>query len=151
MHIVTISGILEIDTSHKGLCKEKKMSKKIKDIGSFGQPSYLVRKFDDISKASYSTRSAVAKAVSELVESKSTKKDNLHVFGVITTSGVANGEKVKSTLVHVSMGLNGSGKDSDYAAALKRLLDTGKFRVVDASIDALDDLWDFVLGYREVK
>lgn len=58
------------------------MSKK-KDIGSFGDPSYLVKKFDDISKAVYSTRSAAAKAITELVKSKSTKKDNLYVYSVL--------------------------------------------------------------------
>lgn len=126
------------------------MSKK-KDIGSFGDPSYLVKKFADISKAVYSTRSAAAKAITELVKSKSTKKDNLHVYGVLNASGIADGKQVASTLVHVAMGLNGPGKGKDYAAALKRLLDTGKFGVIDAWIDACDDLWDFILVYREGK
>lgn len=126
------------------------MSKR-KDIGSFGDPSYLVRKFADISKAVYSTRSAAAKAIMELVKSKSTNKDNLYVYSVLKTSGVADGNQVASTLVHVAMGLNGPGKDKDYAAALKRLLDTGKFAVIDAWIDAIDDLWDFILVYRETK
>lgn len=126
------------------------MSKK-KDIGSFGDPSYLVKKFADISKAVYSTRSAAAKAITELVKSKSTKKDNLYVYSVLKVSGEDDGKKVTDTLVHVAMGLNGPGKGKDYAAALKRLLDTGKFAVLDAWIDAIDDLWDFILVYREGK
>ena len=49
-------------------------------------------------------------------------------------------------VVHVTMGLNGPGKGSDYAAAIKRLLDTGKFFLFDAWIDAIDDLWDVLLN-----
>lgn len=126
------------------------MSKR-KDIGSFGDPSYLVKKFDDVSKAVRSERSAVSKKIVELVKSKSTKKDNMHVYGVVKTYGEFDGKKTDGVAVHVGMGLNGPGRGSDYAAALKRLLDTGKFGVIDALIDAVDDLWDFILDYREAK
>lgn len=127
------------------------MSRKINDIGAFGQPSYLVKKFDDVSKAVYSHRSSASKKIAEIVKSKSTKKDNMYLHAVVATSGTAGGTKTGGYLAHVAMGLNGQGRGSDYAAALKRLLDTGKFFVVDAWIDAIDDLWDFILGYRETK
>ena len=55
---------------------------------------------------------------------------------------------VTNTIVHIGMGLNGAGKESDYADALKRLLNTGKFHLLDAWIDAIDDLWDFVLSFK---
>ena len=119
-----------------------------KDIGVFGDPSYLVKKFDDIESAVRSERSQTAKEVKSLVDSLSTAKDNLQVHSVVKTKGRFDGNPVESIIVHVGMGLNGPGKESDYAVALKRLLDTGKFHVVDAYIDAIDDLWDFLLSYK---
>lgn len=124
------------------------MGKK-KDIGVFGDPSYLVKKFADISKAVRSEKSQLAKDIKVLVKSKSTKKDNMYCYGVIMTSGVASGVPVKGVVVHVGMGLNGPGRDSDYFAALKRLTDTKKFRLLDAHIDACDDLWDFLFIWQK--
>lgn len=123
------------------------MSKR-KDIGAFGDPSYLVKKFADISKATCSDRSAFAREVKALVESKATKKDGMHVYGAFKVSGVCDGEQRDGYVVHVAMGLNGPGRGSDYAAALKRLMDTKKFILIDAHIDAADDLWDFLLTYK---
>ena len=121
------------------------MSKK--DIGVFGDPSYLVQKFDDISRAVRSEKSQVAKDIKALVKSKSTDKDRMYAYEVLMTSGVADAKPVKGVVVHVAMGLNGPGRDSDYFAALKRLTDTKKFRLLDAWIGACDDLWDFLFAY----
>ena len=114
----------------------------------FGGPEYLKAKFDDIDKAVVSKTSKVAKDVKALIKSLATDKDNMQVHEVIKTSGVADGKTVTNTIVHIGMGLNGAGKESDYADALKRLLNTGKFHLLDAWIDAIDDLWDFVLSFK---
>jgi len=114
----------------------------------FGSPEYLKTKFDDVDEVKVSTRSRVAKDARLLVSRLATKKDHMHVYNVFKTSGVADAKPVSGYIVHVAMGLNGPGRGSDYAAALKRLLDTGKFCLLDAWIDAVDDLWDFVLSVK---
>ena len=116
---------------------------------SFGDPEYLKHKFDDISEATYSEKSKVAKEVKALVKSLSTDKDRMFCFKVLKTSGKCDGEPVSGYVAHIAMGLNGPGKGSDYAAALKRLLDTGKFFMFDAHIDAVDDLWDFLVNVNK--
>ena len=124
------------------------MGKK-KDIGVFGDPSYLVRKFDDISKATRSEKSQLAKDIKALVKSKSTKKDNMYCYGVLKTEGVFDGKPCSGVVVHVALGLNGPGKYSDYFAALKRLTDTKRFALIDAHIDAIDDLWDLLFVWQK--
>lgn len=114
----------------------------------FGSPEYLVAKFDDISKATISTRSKTAKEIKALVKDLATDKDKMYVYQVVSTSGIADDEPVSGFIAQVAMGLNGPGSESDYAAALKRLLDTGKFHLVDAWIDAIDDLWDVLLSVK---
>lgn len=124
------------------------MGKK-KDIGVFGDPSYLVRKFADISKAVRSEKSQLAKDIKALVKSKATAKDNMYCYGVIMTKGQFDGKPCSSVVVHVGLGLNGPGKDSDYFAALKRLTDTKRFALLDAHIDAIDDLWDLLFVWQK--
>lgn len=114
----------------------------------FGGPEYLKAKFDDIDEAVVSKKSKTTKDIKALVKSLATDKDHMYAYEVIKTSGIADTKPVTSTIVHVAMGLNGPGKESDYADALKRLLDTGKFHLLDAWIDAIDDLWDFVLSFK---
>ena len=114
----------------------------------FGGPEYLKAKFDDIDEAVVSKKSKTTKDIKALVKSLATDKDHMYAYEVIKTSGVADTKPVTSTIVHIAMGLNGPGKESDYAAALKRLLDTDKFHLLDAWIDAIDDLWDFVLSFK---
>jgi len=113
----------------------------------FGSAGYLIMRFDDISEAVESKKSAAAKDAKKVVNALSSKLDNMHVYKVIKTKGKADGKPVQNTIVHVSLGLNGPGKDADYADALKRLFNTGKFRLLDAHIDAIDDLWDVLLAY----
>lgn len=118
------------------------MSKK-KDIGVFGDPSYLVKKFDDVESAVRSEKSALSKEIKALVASRATDKDKMHCYGVLKTRG-----KRENVVVHVGLGLNGPGKAGDYFAALKRLADTGRFILFDAYIDAADDLWDFLFVWK---
>lgn len=124
------------------------MSRK-KDIGAFGDPSYLVEKFDDVDSAVRSDRSRLARKLKAIVDNKATKKDNMQCYGVILTKGVCNGVPCRGAMVHVGLGLNGPGKNSNYLVALKRLTDTKRFTVVDAWIDAADDLWDVLLRWKE--
>ena len=124
------------------------MSKK-KDIGAFGDPSYLVKKFDDVSSAVRSEKSKLAKDIKALVKSKSTKKDNMYCYGVLVTKGHFDGKPCSSVVVHVSLGLNGPGRNSDYLAALKRLTDTKRFVLLDTHIDAIDDLWDLLFVWQK--
>lgn len=120
-----------------------------KDIGAFGDPSYLVEKFDDVDSAVRSDRSKLARKLKAIVDNKATKKDNMQCHGVILTKGVRDGVPYRGTMVHVGLGLNGPGKNSDYLAALKRLTDTRRFTVVDAWIDAADDLWDVLFVWQK--
>lgn len=127
------------------------MGKKNKKVVMYGGADYLVRTFDDVDTAVRSTKSAVAKEVKAIVKSKATKKDDMRVFDVIRTKGKANGKPVSNVIVFAGVGLNGPGKDSDYLAALKRLTDTGRFRIIDARIDSLDDVWSVLLAFKEAK
>ena len=120
-----------------------------KDIEVFGDPSYLVKKFDDIDSAVRSEKSQLAETIKTLVRSKASHKDNMHCYGVLTTKGTFDGKPCESVVVHVALGLNGPGRDSDYFAALKRLADTKRFALLDAHIDAVDDLWDFLFVWRK--
>lgn len=124
------------------------MGKK-KDIGVFGDPSYLVKKFDDVESAVRSEKSQLAKDIKSLVNGKGTDNDHMHCYGVLVTKGQFDGKPCSSVVVHVAMGLNGPGRNSDYFAALKRLTDTKRFALLDAHIDAVDDLWDFLFTWQK--
>jgi len=119
-----------------------------KDIGAFGDPSYLVNKFDDVNKATDSRKSAMAKLVKETVKGLSTKKDNMQVHRVLLTTGTCDGKPRKGYVAHITMGLNGPGKQEDYLAAMHRLVTykTVKMRIFDVWVDALDDLVDVLVS-----
>ena len=121
------------------------------DNGAFGGPSYLVNKFDDIDKAVVSERSAMAKLVKETVKGLSTKKDNMHVYRVMLTTGKYDGKPCKGFIAHIAMGLNGPGKQEDYLAAMRRLITckTVRFRILDAWVDAVDDLVDVIVSCKD--
>ena len=122
------------------------MGKK-KDIGVFGDPSYLVNKFDDIDKATVSEKSAMATLIKATVKGLSTEKDNMHVYRVMLTTGTCDGQPRKSYVAHVAMGLNGPGRQENYLAAMHRLVTrkTVKMRIFDAWVDAADDLVDVLV------
>ena len=124
---------------------EGTMSKK--DIGVFGDPSYLVNKFDDVDKAVVSEKSAMAKLIKETVKGLSTKKDNMHVHRVMLATGTCDGKPRKSYIAHIAMGLNGPGRQEDYLSAMRRLVTckTVKMGVIDAWVDAADDLVDVLV------
>lgn len=126
------------------------MSKK--DIGVFGDASYLVNKFDDVDKATVSEKSAMAKLIKETVKGLSTKKDNMHVYRVMLTTGTCDGKPRKSYVAHVAIGLNGPGRQEDYLAAMRRLVTckTVKMRIFDAWIDAVDDLVDVLVYCTDI-
>lgn len=119
------------------------MSKK--DIGVFGDPSYLVNKFDDVDKAAVSEKSAMAKLIRATVKGLSTKKDNMHVHRVMLTTGAY---VRKGYVAHIAIGLNGPGRQEDYLAAMRRLVTckTVKMRIFDAWVDAVDDLVDVLVS-----
>lgn len=123
------------------------MGKK-KDIGVFGDPSYLVKKFDDVDKAAVSEKSAMAKLIKATVRGLSTKKDNMHVHRVMLTTGELDGKPRKGYIAHIAIGLNGPGRQEDYLAAMRRLVTcrTVKMRIFDAWVDAVDDLVDVLVS-----
>ena len=82
------------------------MGKK-KDIGVFGDPSYLVKKFDDIESAVRSEKSALSKEIKALVASKATDKDKMHCYGVLKTKGKSDGKPCEGVVVHVGLGHKG--------------------------------------------
>ena len=116
------------------------MSKKAIEV--FGDPSYLVNKFYDVSTATVSEKSAMAKLIKATVKGLSTKKDNMHVYRVMRTTGTRDGKPCKGCVAHIAIGLNGPGRQEDYLAAMRRLVTckTVKMRIFDAWVDALDDL-----------
>lgn len=118
-----------------------------KDIGVFGDPSYLVRKFDDVDKAVTSRKSAMAKLIVSTVKGLSTKKDYMYVYRVMKTTGVIDGKPYAGYVAHIAMGLNGPGKQEDYLAAMRRLVTckTLKMKIFDAWVDAADDLVDVLV------
>jgi hypothetical protein len=124
---------------------EGTMSKK--DIGVFGDPSYLVNKFDDIDKAVVSEKSAMTKLIKATVKGLSTKKDNMHVRRVMLMTGTCDGKPRKGYAAHIAMGLNGPGRQEDYLAAMLRLVTckTVKMGIIDAWIDAVGDLVDVLV------
>lgn len=127
------------------------MSKK--DIGVFGDPSYLVGKFGgvykDIYEATVSEKSAMAKLIKTTVKGLSTKKDNMYVHRVMRVAAmdIHDGKPRKDYVAHIAIGLNGPGRQEDYLAAMRRLVTckTMKMRIFDAWIDTVDDLVDVLV------
>lgn len=129
------------------------MAKKVFDKQKakvWGSPDYLIMRFGDISSVrELSRKTKLATAVRSVVKGISTKADNLAAYKVYETTGEGPDGAVKQCVVHVSFGLNGSGRQVDYLEALRKLVDTGKFYIFDACIDAIDDVADVLCIYRE--
>lgn len=123
------------------------MDRKDGKLCMFGEPCYLVRKFEDIDKATVSRKSAMAKLIAATVKGLSTKKDNMYAYRVMLATGVCDGKPRKSYVAHVAMGLNSHGRQEDYLAAMRRLVTckTVKMRIFDAWLDAADDLVDVLV------
>lgn len=132
------------------------MSKK--DIGVFGDPSYLVGKFGgfykDIYKATVSKKSAMTKLIKTTVKGLSTKKDDMHVHQVMRVAmmDIHDGKPRKGYVAYIAIGLNGPGRQEDYLAAMRRLVTckTVKMRIIDAYVDVVDDLVDVLVDCADV-
>jgi len=114
----------------------------------FGEPAYLVHKFDDVDKATVSRKSAMAKLLKSVVTGLSTEKDKMYLYRVMATSGKFDGKPCKGYIAHVAIGLNGPGRQSDYLDAVKRLVTckTVRMHVLDVWVDAVDDLMDVLVS-----
>lgn len=135
-----------------GGCAKKQCESKCeaKKAAVFGSPEYLVARFDDIQGATEMSRwCSDTKKAKEVIGSLSTHQDGMRVHKVYRAEVFTPGDEVKgtSTIVHVALGLNGGGSQSDYLAALKRLADTGMFHIFDCWIDSLDDLVDVLCTF----
>lgn len=127
------------------------MSRKQKTV-CWGSPEYLVEKFDTIDHAvRISPRTKAATTIRRLVKSVSTPKDKMLVYGgnVYRCNGMFDETPSGCVIAQITFGLNGPGKQSDYLAALKRLTDTGRFFIFDCNIDALDDVYDVLVTFKE--
>ena len=58
---------------------------------------------------------------------------------------------MKYIVGHIVLGLNGPGKQADYLAAMQKLLKDGKITIIDAHLDVVDDLWDFLVVAKDEK
>ena len=117
---------------------------------SFCDGEYLIAKFDDVDTANEITRRSKAfKEINGIVESLSTKKDEMHVYKAYETSCTWDGEKTSGIDVCISFGLNGPGKQTDYLSALRKLLATKKFHIFDAYVDYIDDVYLVWAFYRQ--
>lgn len=122
------------------------MSKK--DIGVFGDPSYLVDNFDGIDKVVVSEKSAMTKLIKATVKGLSTKKDNMYVRRVMLMTGICDGKPRKSYVAHIAIGrLDGPGRQEDYLAAMRRLVTckTVKMGIFDVWVDVANDFVDVLV------
>lgn len=110
----------------------------------WGSPEYLVERFADVKSVEQLSRKCVdTKRAKELVKAVSDPSNKLAVYRVYRAKTSVPGEPDgQSTIVHLSMGLNGPGRQSSYFEALRRLVADGGFEVFDVRVDILDDLVD---------
>lgn len=112
----------------------------------WGSTEYLKETFIDITTAVKCAKNSVEFGViDERVKEIRTPKNNAYTYAVFRTTGKWNEEPVKYVVGHVVLGLNGPGKQVDYLAAMQRLLKGGKLAILDAHLDVIDDLWDFLV------
>lgn len=115
----------------------------------WGSADYLKQVFDDITTAVKCPKnSGEYMAFAELVNGISNKRNNAYVYQVHRTKGTIDGRKVENCIGHLVIGLNGGGRDADYFAALAKLMRNKGVAVLDAHIDAADDIWDFLIGFN---
>lgn len=127
------------------------MSKK-KDPIVWGSAGYLKATFADITTVVKCAKNSVEfAAIDELVKAVSTKKNNAYTYEVFRTNGKWDEKPVKCVVGHVVLGLNGPGKQADYLAAMQKLLKDGRLAILDAHLDVIDDLWDFLVITEDKK
>ena len=127
------------------------MSKK-NDPGVWGSAGYLKAKFADVTTAAKCAKNSIEFGViDERVKSISTDKNGAYTYSVFRTKGKRDVTPVKYIVDHVALGLNGPGKQVDYLAAMQKLLKDGKLAILDAHLDVIDDLWDFLVVTEDKK
>lgn len=127
------------------------MSKK-NDPSIWGSAGYLKATFADITTAVKCDKtSAEFGVIDERVKAIQTKKNNAYIYEVFRTKGKWDTKPAKYIVGHIVIGLNGPGKQVDYLAAMQKLLKDGKFTIIDAHLDVVDDLWDFLVVAKDEK
>lgn len=121
----------------------------------WGSAEHLKTKFADVTTAVKCAKNSVEfGAIDERVKAVRTSRNNAYTCAVFRTKGKWDEKPVKYVVGHVVLGLNGPGKQVDYLAAMQRLLKDGKLAILDAHLDVVDDLWDFLVimdGNKEAK
>ena len=127
------------------------MSKK-EDPIVWGSAGYLKATFADITTAVKCAKNSVEfGAIDERVKAIRTDKNNAYTYEVFRTKGKLDTTPVKYIVGHVVLGLNGPGKQADYLAAMQKLLKDGRLAILDAHLDVIDDLWDFLVITEDKK
>ena len=127
------------------------MSKK-KDPIVWGSAGYLKATFADVTTAVKCAKNSVEfGAIDERVKAIRTDKNNAYTYEVVGTKGELDATPVKYIVGHVVLGLNGPGKQADYLAAMQKLLKDGRLAILDAHLDVIDDLWDFLVITEDKK
>ena len=127
------------------------MSKK-EDPIVWGSAGYLKATFADITTAVKCAKNSVEfGAIDERVKAIRTDKNNAYTYEVFRTKGKLDTTPVKYIVGHVVLGLNGPGKQADYLAAMQKLLKDGRLATLDAHLDVIDDLWDFLVNTEDKK
>ena len=127
------------------------MSKK-NDPSIWGSAGYLKAKFIDITTAVKCDRNSVEFGdIDERVKAVHTNKNGAYTYSVFRTKGMRNVTPVKYIVGHIVLGLNGPGKQVAYLAAMQKLLKDGKLAILDANLDVIDDLWDFLVVAEDKK
>ena len=122
------------------------------DPSIWGSAGYLKATFADATTAVKCAKNSIEfAAIDELVKAVSTKKNNAYTYEVFRTNGKRDATPVKYIVGHVVLGLNGSGKQADYLAAMQKLLKDGRLAILDAHLDVADDLWDFLVITEDKK
>lgn len=127
------------------------MSKK-SDPSIWGSAGYLKAKFADITTAVKCAKDSVEFGViDDRVKAIKTKKNNAYTYEVFRTKGKRDVTPVKYIVGRIVLGLNGPGKQADYLAAMQKLLKDGRLSILDAHLDVIDDLWDFLVATEDKK
>ena len=127
------------------------MSKK-NDPGVWGSAGYLKATFADVTTAVKCAKNSVEfGAIDERVKAIRTDKNGAYTYSVFRTKGKRDVTPVKCIVGHIVLGLNGPGKQVDYLAAMQKLLKDGRLAILDAHLDVVDDLWDFLVVTEDKK
>ena len=131
------------------------MSKK-NDPSVWGSAGYLKATFADVTTAVKCAKNSVEfGAIDERVKAIRTDKNNAYTYSVfrsvIRTKGKRGVTPVKYIVGHIVLGLNGPGKQVDYLSAMQKLLKDGNLAILDAHLDVIDDLWDFLVVTEDKK